>query len=273
MTRSIYGDDVGATLVTPLYARAHAHLVRGTARFDDQQAQQVWTGLERLAAQTGATSPRELAVTEHTNVLGTVRRSVVMDQAVVKFALGQLDTRVITLGLGLCNRRSRLAHLSASFVGVDREQVIELRRRLIPDDPTTLIAGCATEPAWLDPLVSSPATLIVAEGLLMYLNPADVTDLLQRLAVHFGPGTRLLGDIFHPTVAQLGHPINQRTGARFHSGHLGADGLAGCAPGWRPVANTDIMGSSGFLPAQWNAAFQLFSGRSMYTVAEIEYAG
>lgn len=273
MAQSIYGDEVGATLVTPLYARAHADVAGANVQFDDEQARTVWAELQRYAAAHGAASPESLAITDHNNVLGTIRRSLLIDQATWRFAVSHPGTQVITLGIGLCNRRSRLADLSASFTGVDREAVVELRRRLMPTDSTTLVTGSVTDDAWLAGLNPDAPTMVIAEGLLMYLSSADVTTLLSRVAFHFGRGTGLLADVFHPTAARFGHPITQATGAAFQSGHAGATGLAEEAPGWRAVDNMDIMRHSGFLPAQWSAAFSMFSGASMYTVAELEYTG
>lgn len=271
MAASLFGDQVGATLVTTLYARAHAHLSGANVRFDDVQAREVWARLEEHARLAGEPSPTELAVTEHANVLGTIRRSLAIDRATWQFVLERPGAQVVTLGIGLCNRRSRLARLDAEFIGVDRAAVVRLRRELIPDDTTTLIAGSVVDSAWLTKIEPDRPTLVIAEGLLMYLSPEHVSDLLERIGDHFGHGTQVFADVFHPMAAQFGHPINATTGARFHSAQAGASGLAAMSPGWRAVADVDIMRNSGFLPAQWNAAFQLLSGRSMYTVAEIEF--
>lgn len=273
MARSIYGDEVGATLVTPLYARAHAHLAGSGVKFEDVQAQDVWAKLERLARATGETPPRQLAVTEYTSVLGTVRRSLIIDRATWRFVIEHPYAQVVTLGIGLCNRRYRLAQLEADFVGVDREPIIDLRKLLIPDDKTELVVASALEDGWLDQIEPSRNTLVIAEGLLMYLSGEEVAWLLDQLGAHFGPGTRLLADVFHPMAAQLGHPINHTTGAWFRSWHAGADGLAHTARGWRAIDDVDLMRDCGFLPAQWNLAFQFFSGRSMYTVADLEFTG
>jgi O-methyltransferase involved in polyketide biosynthesis len=45
-----------------------------------------------------------------------------------------------------------------------------------------------SDPGWLDELPAGGPVLIVAEDLLMYLTPAEVTDLLHRLLDRFGTG-------------------------------------------------------------------------------------
>ncbi len=271
--RPMFGDDVGATLVTTLYARAHAESVQPDVNFHDQQAREVWARLVAASAKKGLDDPATLAASDASNIRGTIRRSMVIDRLTWQYAIGHPSTTVVTLGIGLCNRRARLRKLSADFVGVDRPAVIELRRGLIPDDLTNLIGCSVMETDWLSQVPAGGPTLVIAEGLLMYLNPKDVSILLGRIGETFGPGTGLVADVFHPMAARLGHPIQRTTGAHFHSGHAGATGLARSSPGWQAVSDTDLMDESGFLAAQVNAAFRLFAWHSMYSVAELRFEG
>ena len=56
------------------------------------------------------------------------------------------------------------------------------------------IGTSVTDPGWLDEVPAGGRVLIVAEGLLMYLTPADVTELLNRLVDRFDTG-QLLADL------------------------------------------------------------------------------
>lgn len=271
MSSTLFEDAVGSTLVTTLYARAHAGNCVPTNHFDDPQARDVWSRLVELAHDEGVADPTRLALGDVNTTLGTVRRSLVMDQLAWEFVLARPGAQVVTLGIGLCNRSARLRTLPADFYGVDRRAVIDLRRRLIPVDRTELIVGSACEPGWLQALPTGAPTLVIAEGLLMYLTPHEVTTLLTRIGERFGDGTRLLADVFHPLATTMGHPIQSATGARFRSGHVGASGLALTVPGWHALGDTDIMDESGFVPAQVNSAFRVFAGTTMYSVAEIGY--
>ncbi len=106
------------------------------------------------------------------------------------------DAVVLHLGCGLDSRAFRLDVPSGvSWFDVDVPDVIALRRRLYTDRPGyTMIGSSIAEPSWLDRIPTGRPTLIVAEGLLMYLTEAEIRDLLQRLTDRFGTG-ELLADL------------------------------------------------------------------------------
>jgi O-methyltransferase involved in polyketide biosynthesis len=109
------------------------------------------------------------------------------------------DAVVLHLGCGLDSRAFRLDVPSGvSWFDVDVPEVIALRRRLYADQPGyTMIGSSVTDPGWLDQIPADRPALIVAEGLLMYLNDAQLRDLLQRLTDRFGTG-ELLADLLSP---------------------------------------------------------------------------
>ena len=100
---------------------------------------------------------------------------------------------------------------------VDLPQVIALRRELYSESETYRMVGSSvTDPGWLDELPAGGPVLIVAEGLLMYLAPADVSELLHRLVDRFDTG-ELLADLLSKwgprhvqdrcaRLDQVGHP-------------------------------------------------------------------
>jgi O-methyltransferase involved in polyketide biosynthesis len=57
-----------------------------------------------------------------------------------------------------------------------------------------MVGSSVTDPGWLDELPTGGAVLVVAEGILMYLTPADITELLHRLVDRFDTG-ELLADL------------------------------------------------------------------------------
>jgi methyltransferase (TIGR00027 family) len=105
------------------------------------------------------------------------------------------DAAVLHLGCGLHSRAFRLAiPETVRWFDVDLPQVIALRRQLYSESETyRMIGSSVTDPGWLDQLPAGGPVLIVAEGLLMYLTPAEVTDLLHRLVDRFDTG-ELLAD-------------------------------------------------------------------------------
>ena len=109
------------------------------------------------------------------------------------------DAVVLHLGCGLDSRAFRLDVPSAvAWFDVDVPDVIALRRRLYDERPGyTMIGSSVTEPGWLDQIPTGRPALIVAEGLLMYLDEAELRDLLQRLTDRFCSG-ELLADLLSP---------------------------------------------------------------------------
>jgi O-methyltransferase involved in polyketide biosynthesis len=109
------------------------------------------------------------------------------------------DAVVLHLGCGLDSRAFRLDVPSGvSWFDVDVPDVIALRRRLYTERTGyTMIGSSVTEPGWLAQIPTGHPALIVAEGLLMYLDEPELRDLLQRLTDRFSTG-ELLADLLSP---------------------------------------------------------------------------
>lgn len=127
------------------------------------------------------------------------------------------DAVVLHLGCGLDGRAFRVSvPPSVSWFDVDQPSVIGLRRRLYDDTENyRMIGSSVTELQWLDEVPAGRPTLMVAEGLLMYLREDEVRLLLQRLIDRF-PGGEMHFDTLsalarcsqglHPRNHHLGHP-------------------------------------------------------------------
>jgi O-methyltransferase involved in polyketide biosynthesis len=73
-----------------------------------------------------------------------------------------------------------------NWFDVDQPEVIELRRKLFPDRADYRMIACSvTDPEWLEQIPATVPTLVVAEGLFMYLLPAAGHELFRRPAGHF----------------------------------------------------------------------------------------
>ncbi|WP_197513675.1 class I SAM-dependent methyltransferase [Mycobacterium sp. E2462] len=114
------------------------------------------------------------------------------------------DAVVLHLGCGLDSRAFRLdVPASVLWFDVDQPGVVALRRRLYDDtDSYRMIGSSVTDRAWLDAVPTGRPTLVVAEGLLMYLAEDQVRRLLCRLADRFGGG-EMLFDTLSPWAPRL----------------------------------------------------------------------
>jgi len=117
-------------------------------------------------------------------------RAKQLDDWCVDFLARHPDAVVLHLGCGLDGRAFRLAPApSVLWFDVDRPVVIGLRRRLYDDtDGYRMIGSSVTDPQWLDHVPTGRPTLVVAEGLLMYLQESEVRQLLERLTDRFDSG-------------------------------------------------------------------------------------
>jgi O-methyltransferase involved in polyketide biosynthesis len=106
------------------------------------------------------------------------------------------DSVVLHLGCGMDTRAFRLERpATVQWFDVDQPHVVELRRELYTDGPGyRMIGSSVTDPRWLDSIPVDRPVAVVAEGLLPYLTPADVDDLLRRITDRF-PGGEVSADV------------------------------------------------------------------------------
>jgi O-methyltransferase involved in polyketide biosynthesis len=114
------------------------------------------------------------------------------------------DAVVLHLGCGLDGRAFRLAPPpSVLWFDLDQPAVIGLRRRLYDEtDRYRMIGSSVTDPGWLDQIPTLRPTLVVAEGVLMYVPESDVRQLLERLTDRFDSG-EMLFDTLSTLAPQL----------------------------------------------------------------------
>ncbi|MFW6596989.1 class I SAM-dependent methyltransferase [Propionibacteriaceae bacterium Y2011] len=178
------------------------------------------------------------------------------------------DAVVLHLGSGVDTRRDRLRPgPGVSWFEVDHPDVIALRRKIIPAPPSvTLIGADVTDLTWLDPIPTGRPTLVVAEGLSMYLPPKKGLALVARLVERFdgelimdvnGSAGRL-GQVTNRNVRQsrarwrwfVNDPRTlERTGATVQQTRANVDLLRQYAPGRLSLQHQlglGVLGAVGF---------------------------
>ncbi|WP_326953815.1 class I SAM-dependent methyltransferase [Amycolatopsis sp. NBC_01286] len=120
------------------------------------------------------------------------------------FLAGHPDGLVLHLACGLDSRPLRIDRpATVQWIDVDYPDVIELRERLYgPIDGVRTVGSSVTEAAWWDEIPADRPALVLAEGLLMYLAPDDVDQLVDRALRHF-PRGRLVFDGVAPWVKTI----------------------------------------------------------------------
>lgn len=129
-------------------------------------------------------------------------RAAAFDGVAAEYLLEHPQCSVVALAEGLQTSFWRLDASAlideARWYSVDLPPVMALREQLLPaDDRIVNLAQSALDLSWLDRIDAEDGVLITAEGLLMYLDPADVHTLIAACARRFGGGALMFDSIPH----------------------------------------------------------------------------
>lgn len=124
----------------------------------------------------------------------TAMRALVFDQATRDHLSVHPSATVIALAEGLQTSFWRVDNGELTWLSVDLEPVIQLRRQLLPvSNRLHYCAQSALDYSWMDQVDDTRGVLITAEGLLQYLDRDSVFELFAACARRF-PGGRLVFD-------------------------------------------------------------------------------
>jgi len=148
--------------------------------------------------------------------LSIVMRAKLFDDWSREFLAANPTATVLHLGCGMDSRVFRLdPPPTVRWYDVDYPDVIALRKQVYPErENYTLVSSSVTDLAWLDEIPADRPTLVVAEGLTMYLDPAAGEKLLRAIAELF-PRGEMMFDLYGRLgiKAQKLNPIVRRAGA------------------------------------------------------------
>nr|BAF98637.1 putative methyl transferase [Streptomyces argenteolus] len=153
-------------------------------------------------------------------------RARCFDEEIRRFLARHPDGTVVALGEGLETQFSRVDNGRVHWLSVDLPEVIEVRRRLRPDDaPRQRSLACSVlDDRWMTGLDGSRGLLVTARGLLMYLRPTQVHGLIAACAERL-PGGALLFDAVPSWLSRRSTltPRRTPTGYRFPPWLWGVD--------------------------------------------------
>ncbi|MER7844991.1 class I SAM-dependent methyltransferase [Kitasatospora sp. NPDC096077] len=122
-------------------------------------------------------------------------RAACFDREVADFLTRFPRATVVGLGDGLETQSWRVDNGRAEWLSVDLPETAGLRERLLPPDGRRRILAClATDLRWTDAVDPDPerGVLISTAGLLMYLRPTEVRELIAACAARFPGGAMVL---------------------------------------------------------------------------------
>jgi methyltransferase (TIGR00027 family) len=202
-------SGVAETLLIPLCIRAiESH--RPDALLKDERA-------VALVRQMGLDPSHILADIAAETQVAVVLRSRQFDRYAADFLARYPEAVIVHIGCGLDARFERVDNGQVEWYDLDLPDVIELRRKIIGGEGARyhLLACSALDSSWLDAVNGHRRRpfLFLAEGVLMYLEEAQVKSLVLTLKEHF-PGAELVFDAFSPFFVWA----NNRRVTRTHVG-------------------------------------------------------
>jgi O-methyltransferase involved in polyketide biosynthesis len=135
--------------------------------------------------------------------LAWIARSIHVDRTLRDFLARKPEATIVNVGCGLDTTFERVDNGRLTWVDLDLPDVIQLRSGLVPQGPRRRsVAGSVLDHGWWHGLRADDGLMLVAAGVLYYLEEAQVRDLLSRLATAF-PGSELVFDVCSPRGARI----------------------------------------------------------------------
>ncbi|HSG42870.1 MAG TPA: class I SAM-dependent methyltransferase [Anaerolineales bacterium] len=191
------------TLLIPLFTKAQSE----NPLFFDPKAQEIIEQVNYDFSRLRIPYKTVILVCQRAKKLDTVTRAFLTEHP---------NGVVLHLGCGLDSRFWRVDNGKVEWYDLDMPPVIELRQQFYPlSDRYHMIASSVTELEWVNRVdAAGRPVLVIAEGLLMYLNENDVKSLLLKLQGTFS-GCRVIADVFSRMTARSAtrHPSLKQTGA------------------------------------------------------------
>lgn len=263
MTEKLKVDLRGApqTMLATFYAKAlDADLPNSVLH--DTWARDIVDRIEYDWSQTSITAANSPAVTT---------RSAHFDRWARQFLAMHPEAVVLHLGCGLDSRFFRLAPgPGIEWYDIDYPDVARLRTQLYPAaEHYHVVSASVTDPAWLQGIPTDRPTLLIGEGLTMYLTEQDGVALLRRVVDRFDSG-ELQFDAFNRLgiKAQWMNAVVRRAGAHLHWAINKPEDILDAVPGTRLLAWTSPFDDDAFDHVVW---YYRWTVKAMGTLPALRY--
>ncbi len=176
-------EGVARTLVMTLRARAEEH-GRKDRLFADEWSHEWYQWMPTYPDYDAWYTPMfQLA----SNI-----RTQIFDDIATAFVEKYDDAVIVEIGGGLSSRPYRVGIDRAQWVILDLPAAMSIRHKVdAPNDNLIFLSQSATSDNWIArlPETKSKNYLFIAEGVLMFIEQAEVMELIARLSTNFAGGT------------------------------------------------------------------------------------
>ena len=193
-------NNVNKTLYIPLYGKAFVSN-KGII-LQDKKAEEIWKAEGFLLK--GRAKSKWLAY-----YMGI--RSAVFDEWVKDNLNNDRNAVVIHIGCGMDSRVMRVGITDSKWYDVDFFEVIEERKKYYNESENyQMIAGDVRDSKWLSDIAEKGHTIVVMEGVSMYLTVEELQGLIKNLCDHFEQVSLLMDcySVFAAKMSKIKNPIN-----------------------------------------------------------------
>ena len=206
-------SSTASTLLITLYSRAN--FSKRNLIIKDEKAEEI--------IQLAGYSQKKLRLRKSFQLFLTIRAKLIDDYTQEFINKHNGDCTVIQIACGLDSRYLRLNNPDVKWYDLDLYGTIELRKKFYKQSANyKMVESNVCNFTWInkiEPQDLKKPTLIIAEGLFMYLSKEDNEHIFSTLPTYF-TNTDIIFDAFSPLVAKLSKHILtlKRTKAHFKFG-------------------------------------------------------
>lgn len=166
---------VEETMLIPLVIKANETL-RDNARIKDEKAVEIVKQLNIDTEKYDKFMSHE----------GVVARTILFDSAMKNYIEKYPDAVCISIGCGFDNRFERVDNGKIRWYDLDLPDVINARKSFFDErERVKLIGKSALDKSWTDEVEKGDTTIILIEGMLMYLYEEQIKELLNIIKDSF----------------------------------------------------------------------------------------
>lgn len=227
-------QGVQETMLQTLYARA-AYSKKSNAKFRDDKAVEIVSRMDYDFS---------LAKKDAMMSKGVIARTILLDRMVGDFIRENPKGTVVNIACGMDTRVYRLkTPPSVRWYNIDLPETIEVRRRFLAENGNiSTIAKSAMDESWAE-IIEEPKgrTLIILEGLVMYLSKEDVKQILSIISGRFGQAEVIMETMSPWVVNHMKEKSIEATKAKFTWGIRSGKELEDILPEYTWIRDVSLV--------------------------------
>lgn len=241
--KKIEMTGVPETMIQTLYARAMESEKKGHLIYD-KKAMEIVKEMDY-----DFTKAKEDAMMRN----GVVARTIVLDELVQNYVTAHPNAVVINIACGLDTRFYRVDNGKLRWFNLDLPVTIEVRKKFLEETGrVSVLPYSAMDEAWAEEVHKTldaetdldnetRPTLVIIEGLTMYLSKEDVQKIFAIIRKHFTAATVLVETMSPFVVKHIKEKSIEASKAKFTWGVKNGRILAKELPGFEPVKDVSLV--------------------------------